>query len=116
MNVEIDISDVVDVTSDAVRALNRFDDRMARICQRYIDRERNGHAYENRSHNAETHTNAVRVGKNEVRCEMAVDYASYLQRSKSGGVRQWSHFEDYMKAAQHDINELAKETADKAAR
>ena len=116
MNVEIDISDVVDVTSDAVRALNRFDDRMARICQRYIDRERSNHAYQNRTHMAETHTNALRIGNNEVRCEMDVEYAAYLQRSKSGGQKQWSHFEDYMEAAKHDIYELAKETADKAAR
>ena len=111
--VDLDISDVLTHCSMAEREIRKFDDRMMAVCQRYIDKERDHHAYQNRTHMAETHTNAVRVGKSEVRCEMAVEYASYLQRSKSGGTKHWSHFEDYMKAAQSGVNDVFVTTADK---
>lgn len=104
----LDISDVEKHCSMALRELGKFDDRMARICQRYVDKERNGHAYQNRSHMAETHTNAVRIGDNVVRCEMDVEYASYLQRTTS---RQWSRFEDYMWSAIGDVTEMANKSA-----
>jgi hypothetical protein len=108
--VEIDVSEVLDLSSRAVRELRRFDDRMYGIVQDFVAREQSGHRYQNRTHMAETHTNAVRVGDGEVRAEMAVPYASYLQRG------QWSKFETLMGMAEARVNRLAFDTAAKTAR
>jgi hypothetical protein len=107
MDLEIDISALEAVNARAKQALKRFDDRMYGICKAAVDRERTTHAYQNRTHMAETHTNAVRIGQHEVRCEMAVPYASFLQRRTS---KQWSRFEMLMKKCVADVGELARRT------
>ena len=104
---EIDVSEVLELSRKAERELRRFDDRMYGIVQSYVERERDGHKYQNRTHMAETHTQAVRVGEHEVRAEMAVDYASYLQR---GG---WSRFQTLMGQAEARVNRLAFDMAAK---
>ena len=75
-----------------------------RRLQHAIDRERENHAYQNRSHNAETNTLLLVFGEGgdaEFTVEMNVEYASYLQDMNG---KKWSRFDELVKAAFGDID------------
>ena len=80
----------------------------ARHDERRDQRERDGHAYQNRSHSAEVNTLLLVVGDGsdaDYRVEMNVEYASFLQ-NRNG--KKWSRFDELAKAAFGDIDVEAK--------
>ncbi len=86
----------------------KFISASKRRLQRAIDRERDGHAYQNRSHSAEVNTLLLVVGDGsdaDYRVEMNVEYASFLQ-NRNG--KKWSRFDELAKAAFGDIDVEAK--------
>lgn len=101
---EVDITETDDERSaaKAVAALRRFPMSAQRKLERAVERERNGHRYTNRTFAAETNTVAItvesRAGDVDIRVEMAVPYASYLN---DGG---WSKFDQNVRAAIDSID------------
>ena len=106
MSVEIDgLDDVIALLDKTAREPGKFGRTAKSRLQRAVDRERNGHAYQNRTHNAETNTLLLSVGSGDdvdLRAEMHVEYASFLQR------HGWSKFDETIKAALGDIDGESK--------
>ena len=103
--VAMGIEDAIAECEYRAKDVTRFVRESKTRLQRAIDAERNNHAYQNRTHNAETNTLLVQVGSGldaDLRAEMHVDYASFLQ--KNG----WSKFKDLVEAAFKDIDAKAR--------
>jgi hypothetical protein len=91
-----------------VRAVRRFGSRAEAKMKRAVEKERQSHAYTNRTGAAEAETRVSLVsddgqGNVEFDAEMAVEYASYLQG-------KWSAFdanvEEAIAAIDAEFNEL----------
>lgn len=94
------LEDAIEDCETAAKEITRFKRGARARLQSAVDSERTGHAYQNRTHNAETNTLLLIVGDGadaDYRVEMGVEYASYLQR-------RWSKFGQLVKAALADID------------
>lgn len=99
------LEDAIEDCETAAKEITRFKRGARTRLQSAVDSERTGHAYTNRTHNAETNTLLLIVGDGadaDYRVEMGVEYASFLQRGK------WSKFERLVKAALADIDTRSK--------
>ena len=109
MSVDIQgLDDVIALLDKTAREPAKFSKTAQSRLQRAVDRERNNHAYQNRSHSAETNTLLLQVGSGadvDLRVEMMVEYASFLQ-NRNG--KKWSKFDELVKAAFGDIDTEAR--------
>jgi len=105
MSVEVQgLDEVIALLDKTAKEPGKFGKTARARLQRAVNRERNSHAYQNRTHSAETNTlllSAETGDDVDLRAEMHVEYASYLQRG-------WSKFDESVKAALADLDAESK--------